>query len=246
MAVQEPSGSCPQRDVVLLSRLYRRISQRYPVCSRELTIAQCRFSVLGVADTNALLDSIDLQAFACDERLPYWAELWSSAVALAEWSLGSGLSGSRCIELGCGLGLAGIAAARAGARVLLTDYERDALLFARYNAVRNGGRSLVSVHLMDWREPVLRHCFDLVLGADILYERRHALPLLEAFDQLLKPGGAVVLADPGRASAEDFLVAARSRGYEIHREEQMVQFPSRPTRITRFLLRRVSVPGGSR
>ncbi len=66
--------------------------------------------------------------FAEDERLPYWAELWPSAIGLAHYlDRDVSLRGKHVLELGCGLGLLGVIAARDGARVLCTDYEPDAL-----------------------------------------------------------------------------------------------------------------------
>ena len=68
-------------------------------------------------DAEALLSE---EAFEHEEFLPYWAELWTSGVALAHDSRRRSLRGARTLELGCGLALPSIAAARAGGRVLAT------------------------------------------------------------------------------------------------------------------------------
>jgi predicted nicotinamide N-methyase len=77
-----------------------------------------------VADVNKLIDSITDEEFNQDERLPYWAELWPSAQALANFILQNKylFEGKKILELGCGLGLVGIAATIAEAKVLFTDY----------------------------------------------------------------------------------------------------------------------------
>ena len=75
-------------------------------------------------DTEALLDD---QAFAEDEFMPYWAELWPSGLALARRLAGRALRGARVVELGCGLGLPSLVAARGGGRVLATDWSPAAL-----------------------------------------------------------------------------------------------------------------------
>ncbi len=213
------------------------IESRYRCCAEDLAIAGARFSLLRVADSNVLLEAVDPAAFLEDERLPYWSELWASSVALAEWCLTAArLRGKRVLELGCGLGLAGIAAARAGATVVLTDYEEDALLFARYNALRNVPDSAPRVLLFDWRRPRISEEFDLVLGADILYERRHFLPLLEAFRVLLAPGGAVVMTDPDRSTGESFAQLAQERGYSVARTRGMVDHRAKRLSVTRFEL----------
>lgn len=213
------------------------IESRYRCAMEELTIAGTRFDILRVADSNALLDALDPAAFLEDERLPYWSEIWASSVSLAGWCLlCPALRGKRVVELGCGVGLAGIAAARAGATVLMTDYEEDALLFARYNALENLPGTRPRSLLFDWRQPRLAEKFDIVLGADILYERRHFLPLLEAFDVLLEPEGRVVLTDPNRSTGEAFATLAQEWGYSLRREEEAIEFHAKRTSIVRFEL----------
>jgi predicted nicotinamide N-methyase len=158
-------------------------------------------------------DLIDEEEFELDERLPYWAELWPSAIALARDLAGRDLAGKRCIELGCGVGLPSVAALSRGARVTATDHYEAALDFARYNALANLGREL-STALLDWHAPRAESLggFDLVLAADVLYERRNAESLAALVPDLLAPGGEVMLADPGRNEAERFLKLMQERG----------------------------------
>ena len=54
--------------------------------------------------------------------------------------------------------------------------------------------------------------FDLVLAADVLYERASVALLLSLLPQL---GPEVWLADPGRPAADAFLEAARSRHWGV-------------------------------
>ena len=75
-------------------------------------------------DAEALLTE---EGFEKEEFLPYWAELWSSGVALAHDVARRALRGASVVELGCGLGLPSIAAALAGGRVLATDWSPDAV-----------------------------------------------------------------------------------------------------------------------
>ncbi len=91
-----------------------------------------------VRDPDVLLERVTPVQFAQDERLPYWAELWTSSFALARFCLEeNGFRGKRVLELGCGVGLVGLSAASGGAHVVMTDYEHDALLFSLYNAMVN-------------------------------------------------------------------------------------------------------------
>ena len=140
---------------------------------------------------------------------PYWSVLWHSGVALAEVVAGEPRRGSRVVELGCGLGLPSLAAARAGADVLATDREPEAIELIERNAALNG--LAIETALIDWSDPAAlleRAPFDIVLAADLFYEFDAVEPLLTLLAELTSE---VWLATPYRASAVGFLErAARS------------------------------------
>ncbi len=140
---------------------------------------------------------IDEDAFANDEFLPYWAELWPAATALA--TALPPVAGLRVCELGCGLGLPSLVAAAQGAEVTATDWAPEAVSLLRENARRNGLR--VRAEVRDWREPWDER-FDLVLAADVLYEQRNLEPLLARLAELA-PVALVGLA--GRPHEQGFL-----------------------------------------
>ena len=140
---------------------------------------------------------------------PYWAVLWRSGVALARELDSAALEGVRVVELGCGLAAASIAAARAGASVLATDNCPEALELVAQNANANGAH--VETAAIDWARPdelIRRAPFDLVLAADVLYERGSVAQLLSLLPQLAPEAW---LADPGRPAAAAFLEEARRR-----------------------------------
>jgi predicted nicotinamide N-methyase len=160
---------------------------------------------------------IDEAAFDEEEFLPYWAELWPSGLALARHVASRDLRGSKVLELGCGLGLPSLAAAARGAEVLATDWAEDATELLRRNAERNG--IFLRVARVRWSEPepLLRAApWDLVLAADLLYEARNAEQLGELLPRL---GGEVLLAEPGRPYAKEFLERFRAEdlGDRIYR-----------------------------
>ena len=193
------------------------ITTRFDVVTREVLSSSYRWNLLAVRDTNRLLDEITPAQFESDGRLPYWADLWASSPVLAAHLRGRpGMAGSDFLELGCGLGLAGIAAAQAGASVTMTDYEDDALEFARYNAsmnLRKDELSRVTFLNLDWRRPDLPRTFDVIAGADIAYDRANFDPLLSLVRKLLRPGGVFLLTDPRREIGRDFVLLASSRGF---------------------------------
>jgi predicted nicotinamide N-methyase len=172
------------------------------------------------AVADALIDEED---FAWDERLPYWAELWPSAVALARCVSKEDLVGRHAIELGCGLGLPSVVALARGARVTATDHYQAALDFTRYNARANLGLE-PKVRLLDWHAPETEGLgsFGLVLAADVFYEPRNVSALAALFPTLLTSGGEALLADPRRKDAPAFLERMRERGFRWSTEEYVV------------------------
>ncbi len=140
---------------------------------------------------------------------PYWSVLWRSGVALARELEGAPLDGLRVVELGCGIAVPSIAAARAGADVLATDSDPEALELVAQNAQANGVE--VETAVVDWAQPedlVSRAPFDLVLAADVLYERAAVAQLLSLLPRLAPEA---LLADPGRTVADAFLAEAHRR-----------------------------------
>jgi predicted nicotinamide N-methyase len=143
---------------------------------------------------------------------PYWSVLWRSGVALASELDDLALRGRRVVELGCGLAVPSIAAARAGAAVLATDTCPDALALVARNARANDVR--IETAKVDWKEPgelVRRAPFDLVLAADVLYERASVALLLSLLPRLAPEAW---IADPGRPAAGAFIEQA-SRRWEV-------------------------------
>lgn len=181
--------------------------------------------LLRPARPEAIIDA--LTELDADEKLPYWAELWPSSIGLA-WALAEGaipVRGLDVTELGCGVALGALAAARAGARrVLATDWYTECLDFARASAAENG--LPLETLPVDWRAPPADAAADVVLAADVLYERRNAHAVAEAFEALVRPGGRAVLADPGRTYLKDLLAAMA--GWRCERAVRPVVSPHVP------------------
>jgi predicted nicotinamide N-methyase len=136
--------------------------------------------------------------------VPYAFVLWRSGVALAQEL--EDVAGMRVVELGCGLGVPSLVAARTGATVLATDEDEEALELLDRNARENGiDVETLRVQWNDADELVERGPFDLVLAADVLYERASVALLLDLLPRL---GREVWLADPGRPAAGAFFEQA--------------------------------------
>lgn len=176
----------------------------------NLSLAGLEIRFSRVENFDALLDDLiakgtehpDYQ----DDRIPYWADLWHSSLALAEYLLREKVitPAMSVTEIGCGLGLPGLVAAMQGGEVLFTDYLPEALEQVDYNWSLNlpgAARSRV----MDWRFPLEEARAQLLLAADVAYEKRAFEPLVKAFAALSEKGGRIIVTEPGRQRTSDWL-----------------------------------------
>ncbi len=222
-AFVEPRNQPSDRRQRRLRYLLRAINISYDTVLQEIAFDGVTVELLRVADVDALLDRFPKVQFRPDERLPYWADLWPSSLALAKylWEAGD-LRGVEVLEIGCGLGLAGIVASRKGGKVTCTDYEADALTFTRYNVLRNDCRQAIVRHL-DWHAPALSQTYGVIVASDILYERVNFQPLLSMMQSALRPDGHFILAEPNRPVARDFFRLLRDHGFQYARSTADVE-----------------------
>ena len=186
--------------------------ERFCPVERRLEIRGMPIGIWRPPDMEAL---IDLAAFETDERIPYWADVWESAIVLAEEITTLDGRGRTLLELGCGLGLPAIVAARSGFAVTATDYEEPALEGVRYNAAQNGLPG-IETRVLDWRNiPSDVGRFDLVVAADVLYEPHHSAALAAVIARTLAPAGLALVADPCRTRAAGFADACRAAGLGV-------------------------------
>lgn len=252
------------------ARLLGRIHRRYETVTEPRQVGTLALTFTRIKDPDSVLNQVVQECDLAErltgirqqdpEHLPYWAELWDSATAVAqvmveEW-LGSGAEGwwstelqashalslpphhlttpSSVLDLGCGMGLTGTTAAALGGRVLLADVETPALLFARLNSLPWAGR--VRARRLNWQVDRLGERFDLIVGADILYERKEWESLDAFWRAHLAPGGHLLLGEPGRMTGDTFLDWAPARGWRLQRRDLKVPTRETPVRVLRLEL----------
>jgi len=185
-------------------------------------------SVFQVARLHELVDRDRLLRDDVVPEPPYWAHLWIGARAVAkDLAEGGELRGRRVLDLGCGLGLPGLVAAALGAEVWFVDREAAALEFVRESARRN---SLPNVHsvVADFTAVSLDVEFDVILGAELVYEPASYSPLAAFLDRHLHADGEIRLTDAFRADAQTFFEELRRRGFAGVRERRLEWEDGRP------------------
>jgi len=145
-------------------------------------------------------------AYADDEYIPYWADLWPAAQMLAEVVLrepwehrtrpGQKLE---ALEIGCGLGVSGLAALARGLTVTFSDVDEAAVQLAASNARLNGFQDFETAAI-DLRTTPDRQ-FPVILAADVCYEVRLTEAVAAFVVSGLEPGGLALITDTDRLSA---------------------------------------------
>jgi methyltransferase-like protein 23 len=179
------------------------------LAERTIKIAGRSWLVRHIENQDALLEMADGRA-----QFPFGLMLWESGVALATWVADHAgeMAGQTVLELGAGVGLPGIVAASCGAKVTQTDHDPQALTLAAQNAALNGIVG-IKVELGDWFSWTNPARYDLILGADIVYDGADHAAILALLERRREPGGRIVLADPGREQQAAFISAANRAGW---------------------------------
>jgi SAM-dependent methyltransferase len=216
----------------------------YPVLVRPFRLAGRELTIVGLANFDALIDTPETRArFEHDEYLPYWAEFWPAARLLAErvaaWpEPPPGTAAPRVLEIGCGLGLVGLAALLRGYNVTISDYDADALEFVTESA-RRSGLPAPRTQIVDWRGTYPELTSDRILAAEVLYEARSIRPVADFLARHLRPGGYALLVDACRRPADAFPAAAEAAGLMVEIEPAPPDRASdgRPLRARFFTVR---------
>jgi predicted nicotinamide N-methyase len=173
-----------------------------PVIKEKVIISGRSFVIERPDRSDQLLDDPLVQAaFKIDEYLPYWTDLWPAARMLAKVILREPWEPeTSALEIGCGLGLPGIAALSRGLHVTFADCDATALQFAAQNARLNHFHDFDLLPL-DWRFPPEGLTYPIVLASDLSYELRNLAPLAVFINKCLAPDGVCLLTDPDRPLA---------------------------------------------
>lgn len=265
MTAEKPAPKLERRRQRLLERIHRS----YVTRTQTVRVGHLSLAFTRIADPDRVLDQVaaeaDLQERlsgkrAADEHLhlPYWAELWDSAMGVGQFLARGcdGVTGRRgdgekrsllrprvspsprlpvpaspltVLDLGCGMGLSGTIAAALGAKVLFADIEPPALLFAQLNSLPWSSR--VRTRRLNWQTDRLHERFDLIIGADILYERsqwEYQEPFLRHH---LAPGGTVLMGEPGRQTGDLFVEWIRGLDWSFEMFTERVPSRDKPIRV---------------
>ena len=171
------------------------------------------------------------------DNFPLWAKIWEASGVLASYLAGMPPDPMKTmLEIGCGLGMVGIAAAKAGHRITMTELNPDALNFARANALANGCPE-VAIERLDWNTPQLESRFDYIVGSETVYKTEDLDGLEALFDRYLNPGGTIILAEGVRRTGVEFWERMRHR-YNVQARRQTLRSDQGSHHMVLFRLQR--------
>ena len=205
----------------------RPVIAGFPATLSSIDVGGEAIALWEVADLERHVDRTALLAGDDPPEPPYWAHRWTGAAVLAE----AVPRGARsAVELGCGLGLPGLAAARRGARVTFVDRVAAPLAFVRASAAANRLADVQCV-VADITTPAVAGPFDLVLAAEVLYDRTAFDAVAHTIARLLAPGGRALVADARRIDTRGFYSALDAAGLAWRAVERAVREEGLPLTV---------------
>ena len=168
------------------------------------------------ASQDQLLEvAIESESSGSMDSDPYWGSLWETSPRTAamilqhQWPLRL-----NALELGCGIGVTGIAALFAGHEVTFSDHASAAVKLAVHNAGLNGFSNATGL-VFDWQQSPNSVHYDFVFGSDVLYDAASHQPLLNAMQQMLNDDGIAWIGEAGRANADKFIELAVAQKWKV-------------------------------
>lgn len=198
------------------TRIAHRASQRYAWHWAPQRVAGRPWKIATASDPDGMLVDACKRQDAGEKGVidPFWATVWRAAAGLDQFLDRYSLSGQRVLEVGCGTGRAGLAAALRGAHVTLTDGVSDPLLLVQLTTAMVEPRCTVRRLRFGLDRLTSEAPFPLILGSDVTYLRE----LWPVLDQCLRDhlalDGEVLLSDPYRLIANEFRDWIRNRGWD--------------------------------
>lgn len=198
-----------------LEDLLAFLSARYPVHFETVRLGGSELKILQLSDMPAYLDRLTAKAdVGGDLRLPFWAKIWPTSLAMALVLAGLNPANTpEILEIGAGVGLCGLAAAKKGIKAVISDIEPEAVLFIRAAILKNNLSDFAQARMVDFARDRLDQRFMTIAASEVLYLEDLHEPLLEFLQAHLAddPRAQVLMAcDSSRRGAGFFSRASAS------------------------------------
>ncbi len=202
-----------------LEELLGRVGEVHAVSFDTVRVGDKILECIQIADMEDYLDRLveSLEGQKGVEALPLWAKIWPACLPLAMYmQRQTPQSGDRVLEIGAGLGVAGLFAGSRGFPVVISDIHPDALVFARINVLHNDLADAVQVRYVDFTAEEHHGVFSHIIGSEVLYREAVYSALLHFLRSHLASGAAaqcesraeiLLTMDTGRRAVKFFAAA---------------------------------------
>ncbi|MFO7599877.1 MAG: methyltransferase [Candidatus Desulfacyla sp.] len=217
--------------------------RQYETDTADLMIRDRRFRFFVPKSLDRFLDQGDVF-----KDFPLWAKIWEASIVLAEHLAAIPADPERrFLEIGCGVGVVGIVAAAFGHRITITEYNSDALNFARANVHANlsgDSAACIEVARLDWNRPRLEGPFDAIVGSEVIYKETDFQAILKLLETCLRPSGEIILAEGVRKTSLEFFKQVSGR-FDITARKRTLRSKGKEARVILAGMRFMGAsPGG--
>ncbi len=202
--------------------------QEYKTDTSDLAIKDRHFRFFVPKSIDKFLDHEDLF-----HDFPLWSKIWEASIILSDYVAGMPVDAEKCfLEIGCGMGVVGVVAAAFGHSVTMTEYNPDALNFARANTRANltAGDASLEIKELDWSKPRLEGLFEYIIGSEVIYKEKDYQPILKLLKTYLRPSGEIILAEGVRKTSMEFF-RQMSEFFEITAQKKILRSRGEEVRI---------------
>ena len=166
-------------------------------------------------------------------NFPLWSKIWEATAVLSfQLAAIKPDPAKRFLEIGAGMGVAGLAAAKMGHNMTITEYNKDAINFAKANA-RLNNLDNVDIRELDWNNPLIKGRFDYIIGSEVVFKEEDIMGLYLLFQRYLKPGGTIILAEGMRRTSLKF-AKAMDEHYTVAMKKQAMKSDGKEIPVVLF------------
>lgn len=213
--------------------------QEYETESTEAVVNGKKFKILLPKYLDRLINTVDAL-----HDFPLWAKIWKASWVLCGYLADMPVAPDKqFLEIGAGVGLVSIVASAFGHQMTMTEYNTDALNFARANAHLNNCPDL-PIRKLDWHHPELSGKFDMIVASEVAYNQADFAALIRLFKSNLKRRGQIILASEMRKTGKDLFRLLKT-DFDIKVEKKNLRSEEATTRIVLFKMRFHNLISGS-
>jgi len=191
--------------------LENKIKEKFNIDFEEIAVLDTRLVVVKILNLEDYIDKLaDHVKNGQRLELPFWAKIWPTSILLS-YVLHKipRQKGDSLLEIGAGMGICGLVAAKLGFDVIISDIDEDSLMISKINIIKNNLSENAKVKKIDFTRDRLEKKFKYIIGSEVLYRQEHYRPLIKFFLNHMDKDSTVILAKDYHLKAKKFFKLAK-------------------------------------